>query len=275
MKAAAFSGIRDVHNYDLKDSQVYGLIQAFELGDFNTSWLVSYGNTPNNKEIYASFAGISSGAWKHCLLALIMGATLPKTVSRADKRKNSILSKLYNEADGDTEKISEMLKGFVEGVSGLIPDLMRWHDWLLDGYIPKFKKNCRAGSFIVNKCGKRLELNKLPRTRHATKGIIAAFLLQGQESCFIHHLTLLDSYYGYKVMSNEHDGLITLGEIPSAAVEEAASLSGLANAHLVEKDFVKRDKQAKDGNFADEQYQRFSPFIVGQSCPSDSLALAS
>ena len=38
-------------------------------------------------------------------------------------------------------------------------------------------------------------------------------------------------------MGNEHDGLVVLGEIPTAAVEEASRLSGLQNAKLVEKPF--------------------------------------
>ena len=41
-------------------------------------------------------------------------------------------------------------------------------------------------------------------------------------------------------MSHEHDGLVTLGEIPGATVERAAQEAGvpLWAVHLVEKPFV-------------------------------------
>jgi hypothetical protein len=66
---------------------------------------------------------------------------------------------------------------------------------------------------------------------------LAAFVLQGQESFFIHHLTILASKFGYRIMANEHDGLITIGEIPKEAITEASRLSGLKYARLVEKPF--------------------------------------
>jgi hypothetical protein len=246
MKAVAFSRVEDVHNYDLVSSQVNGLIQQFEIAGLDTSWLVEYRDTLSNKRVYAELTGMSEDCWKPCLIALIMGAHLPLRVSGTDRRKNTILKKLYKEAGEDIDKTKVLLRNFTNTVAPLHTELRRWHDWLLDTYIPAVKKHGRGGSFILNRCGKRLYLSSLPKARHEARRKVAAFILQGQESCFIHHLTLLDHKYGYRVIANEHDGVITIGGIPAEAVNEAAVLSGLMNARLEEKPFVKTEGIARD-----------------------------
>lgn len=246
MKAAAFSRVEDVHNYDLVSSQVNGLIQQFEITCLDTSWLVDYRDTPNIKQLCADFIGISPDCWKTCLIALIMGAYLPLKASRGSRRKSAILENLYKEAGEDIDKAEELLRRFIICVDPLHYLLRVWHGWLLDIYRPTTAKNGRGGSYILNRCGKRLYLSSLPKARYEANRKVAAFILQGQESCFIHHLTLLDHKYGYRVIANEHDGVITIGEIPAEAVEEAAALSGLKNARLEEKPFVRGEGITRD-----------------------------
>jgi hypothetical protein len=67
------------------------------------------------------------------------------------------------------------------------------------------------------------------------KAMLSAFILQGIESAFIHALTIESLRYSYKVVANEHDGLIVIGEIPHEAVEKAALTSGLKYCVLEEK----------------------------------------
>jgi hypothetical protein len=82
-----------------------------------------------------------------------------------------------------------------------------------------------------------------------------AWFLQGLEAAFIHSLTILskarpfDVAYGFKVVANEHDGLITDGEIPGVAgeeeseiVERAREMSGFHRAELKEKPFADEDE---------------------------------
>ncbi len=44
--------------------------------------------------------------------------------------------------------------------------------------------------------------------------------------------------YDYKVIQNEHDGLITVGAVPTEAVDKAAEAAGMKYAVLDEKSFV-------------------------------------
>ena len=43
--------------------------------------------------------------------------------------------------------------------------------------------------------------------------------------------------YGFEVISNEHDGLVTIGEIPKAAQAEARRKSGVRRTVLARKPF--------------------------------------
>jgi hypothetical protein len=96
----------------------------------------------------------------------------------------------------------------------------------------------KGKQYIKNPTGKTLCITDLKGNQEDKKRRLAAFVLQGFEAGFIHHLTLLSREYDYEVLSNQHDGLITLGEIPQAAVEKAKEISGLRYATLEEKAFV-------------------------------------
>jgi hypothetical protein len=66
---------------------------------------------------------------------------------------------------------------------------------------------------------------------------MAAFYLQGVEAGYIHWITVLSKDFGYTCLSNQHDGLVTIGEIPEEAREIAKQRSGLKYAVLEEKAF--------------------------------------
>lgn len=50
--------------------------------------------------------------------------------------------------------------------------------------------------------------------------------------------SVVNCHYSYKVIQNEHDGLITVGEVPDEAVAQAAIAAGMKYAVLEEKLFV-------------------------------------
>ncbi len=84
--------------------------------------------------------------------------------------------------------------------------------------------------------------------RSQLKRELAAFVLQGQEAAFIHHLTILSVEFDFVVVANEHDGLITIGDIPVAAMEKAGELSGLKSPVMKIKDlFGGSDEWTQDG----------------------------
>jgi hypothetical protein len=108
-----------------------------------------------------------------------------------------------------------------------------------NAFATKSRKNyinnrCEVGFYLgdySNKQGKIINKTDLRRK-------LAAYFLQGQEAGFIHHLTILSKKYNFTVLSNQHDGLVTQGEIPAEAVIEASQLSGLKYAQLEKKNFV-------------------------------------
>ena len=69
---------------------------------------------------------------------------------------------------------------------------------------------------------------------------LASHLLQGQEACFISRLTWYSKSEPdcpYRVISDQHDGLIVHGLIPEEYVEKARQDTGFQYAYLVEKSY--------------------------------------
>lgn len=235
MKEAAFSEVERLRNYDLKSSQPSGLIQQFELAKLDTSWLVNYINDPDAKRKYAAAVGISVDCWKNCLCATMMGALV-----KAGSKTGSVAEYLAVEAGGDDEKTLALLDKYCEVIKLLKVELDKWHTWLLKDYlrIHGISYWVKGKQYIKNPTGKNLCITALKGSRDDKKRVLAAFVLQGFEAGFIHHLTLLSREYDYEVLSNQHDGLIALGEIPQEAVERAKEISGLHYANLEVKAFI-------------------------------------
>ena len=230
MKAAAYEGIANLHNYDLKSSQVNGLIQQFELADLETHWLKDYRDYPNAKQYYSDALGVDIDTWKDCFIALLMGA---RSIKAGPIYRNL---RHYCEETGQPDSTAdELLNRFNELTDPLQKQLSRWHRFLLGGYLTTDYAYRYAGKrYLRNPTGKKLCVDDLKGNR---SGKVAAFVLQGQEAAFIHWLTLLSCDYDFDVVGNEHDGLITIGTIPDEAVNEAATRSGLKHASLSEKPF--------------------------------------
>ncbi|AWR87060.1 hypothetical protein Mtai_v1c18260 [Meiothermus taiwanensis WR-220] len=100
-------------------------------------------------------------------------------------------------------------------------------------------QNCYTGDkgkqYVKNAVGMHFCLSEYKKGELRRK--LAAFILQGREALFVHTLAALSEKYGYTVIAHEHDGLVTLEEIPHAAVEEAQNLTGMPEVRLLEKPF--------------------------------------
>ena len=240
MKAAAFSGVPELHNFDLEASQINGLIQLLEMAGLDSTWLITYRDTANNKAVYSQRAGMSVDCWKKSLLAICMGGTVPKRLKNLDLRENSVIGFVRDECDGDVAQMVLTLQNFLKVIAPLAEVLSKWHDWLIDSFVPSTKKAGRGGWYVENRMARKLNVTALFQNYPIwqIKSKLAAFLLQGQEAAFIKTLTILGAKYGFRPIADEHDGLIVIGNIPDEAVEEAARLSGLQNAKLVEKPFA-------------------------------------
>lgn len=246
MKAAAFNGVPNLKNYDLESSHVNGLIQQFEIAGRDTVWLVEYRDTPNSKAGYAERAGMSVECWKKCLLALCMGARLPNSFNDLDEGKGDILANIREECGGDINQMIAVIDKFRTTIMPLAKELSKWHSWLVKdkpgGYFYAIKKPGRGGWYIENAMRRKLNMTThlAKYSLWKVKAKVASFVLTDQEAAFIHTLTVLGAKHGYKVIGNEHDGVITIKAIGVEAVEEAARLSGLQNARLIEKPFPTR-----------------------------------
>ncbi|MFP5262004.1 MAG: hypothetical protein ACLGJB_08875 [Blastocatellia bacterium] len=227
MKHAAYSGIPGLRNYDLKGSQLAVVAKELRDANFNPEWLVAYLNTSEGKRVYAKLAGMDVECWKRCLLALVMGAPLPSTPSPFIAERSAILEQILERAESDLERAETMREGFAQAVAPLVQELNRWHRYLIREYIEKNQRRSRKGAYVENRAGMRLYLDELnfKGNGRSAKTHLAAFLLQGQEAAFIHALTVLGPEYSFKPISNEHDGLVVIGEIPESAVKKAASRS--------------------------------------------------
>ena len=238
MKDAAFKNVKNLRNYDLRSSQAIGLIQQFEIAGLDTTWLENYKNDKQAKYHYAAQIGISVDTWKRCLCALLMGGYVPKKYS--EKSNADIMRYLMEEAEGDFDLTVDYLNKFSEAVAPLKVELDKWHEWLLSTYAKKIGNYAAGKLYLTNPTGSKLCIDDLPKGKDIwqRKARVAAFVLQGQEAAFIHQLTILSLQYDYKVIQNEHDGLITVGAVPTEAVDKAAEAAGMKYAVLDEKTFV-------------------------------------
>lgn len=258
MKEAAFSDIPNLYNYDLKSSQVWGLIQWFEIANIDCSWLTEY--LSKDKKEYANQVGISVDRWKQCFMALVFAAELRKKVSKKtfETEKSSkivngilfekeegpdttILNALWEEANGDADKALVYYNKFYKIVEPLRKGIEAWQEWLLKEYIPFNSVYPKGIPYAINKTGMTFCLGNYKNSQgdwvkvKELKRKISAFYLQGNEAAFIHCLTWISEYYQFEPINNQHDGLITLGKIPEAAIQKAREMSGLKYAFLEEK----------------------------------------
>jgi len=233
MKEAIYTGIDDLHNYDIKSSQVYVLIEQLTRARIEAGWLRTYASTPDAKHVYAAKAGISVDSWKSILYALFMGATLPKNITSSD---GVVRNTLEAEAGQDRlEAAYSRLRGILEP---LYRDALKlWRTYLLDSWLELKAYRGHAGRrYVKNAVGVRFCVDDVANP-YELKKKLAAFLLQGREAAFIHTLTGYADEYGFQVISNEHDGLVTIGSIPTEAINRAKRVQDMDYVRFVEKSF--------------------------------------
>ena len=237
MKQKAFINVKNLRNYDLRSSQVIGLIQQFKLAELDTTWLENYKENKQAKYEYSAEIEISVDTWKQCLCALLMGGYVPTKGQKTNNAK--IWEYLMEEASGNFALAANYLCKFSDVVSPLQKEITKWHEWLLSTYVKKIGNYAAGKLYVSNPTGTRICINDLPKGKDIwqRKAKIAAFVLQGQEAAFIHHLTIMSLQYDYKVIQNEMDGVITVGTIPNEAVLQASGYAGMTYASLEEKPF--------------------------------------
>jgi hypothetical protein len=237
-------------NYDLKGSQANILLQEFEACNLKSPWLESYLSNPDAKDKYAGKVGIPVDVWKDCFYALIMGA-------EAKSMFGAVFKAFKYHFDGDWGKAKKAHKLFLKIAKELIEVTEKWRNYIYETNDRRYHYQHDGKKHWRNACGMRFKAfglikdgagrnilidclndNKpLPHKRNIDKckRKLAAFILQGQEACFIHHLTIICSKNDIPVYKNEHDGIIVGKKIPDELVKMAAEKSGLNNPILIKK----------------------------------------
>jgi hypothetical protein len=238
MKMAGFQNIDEIYNYDLKSSQAYGLKQQLEAINVETTWLTEYLNNPNAKKEYATLLGISVDCWKRCLYSIFFGANIQRAV-----KKGAIYDCFLHETADPNKALTLYIK-LLDTIQPLKRSILKWHKWLRTEYLTKASYQARGEKYITNSTGKKLSVTQVEKEAKSKKDRslvtrrIASFVLQGSEAAFIYHLMILGEAYGYQVLSNQHDGLITIGKVSQEAIDIASTNSGFKYPFLDIKSFL-------------------------------------
>jgi hypothetical protein len=259
-KDLCIDDVPNLYNYDLKACQAYILQQELNHCNIECPWLDGYLNDTVNREDLAFSAQLFESTWKTVFYALIMGGEIRNKKGEIYKtikgnHEHQIL------AEDNTE---EHLKILENHFKFLIEATDEWRDYLYYGNDKRYTYRHKGLKHWKNACGMkfkalglldvldndpvlidRLDNNK-PLNHHKKiakcKRSLSAFILQGQEAAFIHHLTILCSEDGIPVYKNEHDGLIVGKEIPEDLFELAGERSGFKTPKFVIKPICSPEK---------------------------------
>lgn len=265
MKVAAYSGVPDFHNYDLRASQAMILLVLLAEAGIDGSWLERY--AVEGKASAAAHVGLPVDTWKKALYAVLMGASVPSEdqarllplsrevgVMTASQGRARRARKLYSFAFSRgtvTESILGAVgpdefvatyKRFLDYTAGLRIALKEWYGWLEREFVRARGRvsNLDGLTYITNAVGSKVAVEDLGRSRTQRRGRLVAFVLQGREAAFVHALAASSKDFGFVVLSHEHDGLAVQGEIRAEAVARAAAEADLPLGRLIleEKSFL-------------------------------------
>lgn len=235
MKEAAFTAIPEMHNYDIKSSQMVILSDYFQEAGIQCEWLDSYVENDRAKYEWSERAGLSVDTWKSCLYALLMGAKPHKSgFYTRDIWEN--LTAEYPDEDEAYEKLQQ----FKAATKELRSALNEWHEHLVNEWYPQNERWGRALNDVGMPIRKKGFIDEGKLNVGSFKRALAAHLLQGREALFIHNLVLLSrtERFDFRVISHQHDGLVTIGAIPQEAVDEIKQDAAMEYVRLEDKPFL-------------------------------------
>ena len=253
-KRGFFLFVPEIYNYDLKSAQAAILNRELELSGLKSPWLKSYINNSQAKYHYADKVGIPVGLWKDCFYALIMGA-------QAENQFGTIYQNIHSHFQ-KTSKAKRVYRKFLKVVKELLEVTGKWRDYIYHeddrryvyrhGGLKHWKNQCgmrfseygirvtNARNILIDRSTGK-DVGSKPKIEEI-KRRLAAFMLQGQEAAFIHHLTIISTKASIPVYKNEYDGLITGRTIPANLIHKAAKASGMFNPVLELKPLCSEDK---------------------------------
>lgn len=247
-KVALYTGIADVRNYDLRSSQPRILLDELTRHGIRCAWLAGYLADDNAKHAHATRVGVSVDTWKAALMAAVMGgaAGVPKLfeVKAVTRFVRGVEVTSYRpvcaamrtlEDEVGAERARELWPVLHAELMPLLCAVKDWHR-RLKAWAAETATTGRDGRGVTNAVGARLALSTLSARELPRK--VAAHVLQGREALYVHTLCALGEAHGFRIVCHEHDGIVTLGTVPQAAMDEAARVASMPYAELVEKDLA-------------------------------------
>jgi hypothetical protein len=261
LRQASIKGLENVYeqivyNNDLKACHLNALRLLCKRWGLDKTWLDAKLSDEHFREDIAERLGLPVSAVKKVLNALVNGAPVPKRVTMPPSspkhgkkfRENSIQKMLREAVGHDKARIKVVLNKLTAELQPLIDILESFHVWIETKFIPSTKNYTKPSAtdrtiheYIRNEYGFIYYLDELPQRENDRRSQLAAFFFQGIEARFVAILTCLGPKYGYRVIANEHDGVLSVGWIPDKAIDEAIQETGFEYAALDrEKDFIKK-----------------------------------
>ena len=227
-KDAAMAGQETVYNYDLRSAHQAIAVAFCEALGIDPGPITAF-----DRAAMMRSTGITKREAKAALFGVFNGASLPASMQKAEAVERFYTGAVLTVPDVarraaarqgiGPQEIYGRLRGSLEPVRDTMRGLVRAY---VGPYAEKHATYGRGGRYLTNAAGIRLNLNTVDVSTHEGRAAAACHLLQGTEAAIGHELTQLQERYGYRVVSHEHDGLVTEGEIPPAAVREALQRVG-------------------------------------------------
>lgn len=237
LKRASLIDVPGFRNYDVKSCQVFIAMRLLEQAGIDARPLIDYLDKADPKAFYGDALGIPGDDAKQMVIALNMGALLPKSVNRWQQRDNSILDTLAKFSVDEAE-LKSLLARTWDVLGPMSECLRKWHTHLLEEYIPAHKVRGGKGFVLYNAVRMPLRLWELrlthPRFRWVDVARVAAHLLQGLEQACIQEQIVRDDQC--KVFDIDHDGFhVTEGEADQGLWVDITTKYRLAGLRLEEK----------------------------------------
>ena len=253
LKAASIEGVEDVRNYDgesMHDTMLqidFATLGVDALNAEGEDYFARFQSYEGDvKQAAADYVGCTRETFKciHHALKMQGAAQGPIPKNGKDGKAGWIVPDIFAYLQDD-EKVSgakEALKRFRTLTEPLREALREWRKKIEARAWGEASPN-QHGEYWKNAVGMTFPLHEWldPEAKGeklTSKGRrkLAAHVLQGMEAYFIHTLAaILKETEGVKVIANEHDGLITIGEIPQTAIDEAKQRTGYDGLKFKEK----------------------------------------
>lgn len=250
MKLAAYGRVPGAADYDIRRSHLAGFLELAEGGGLPTCAVAELYDGPDDLDAVETRCGLVPGTLKSVVYPVMSGGHFPeptdaavRAVERGRRPKDSaVRAVLDGAALGDDGRpllsFRERYERTYTALFTAFVEIRAWHRHLAEDYVPETCTSGRGGQYVTNACEMKLFVGRLesrPLTKQRAGVEVAPHLLQGLEAALIHALTVVLHERGVRVVSNEHDGAIIVGEVTAGDVARAHAASGFYRAELVRK----------------------------------------